>query len=84
MRSISNVGSGVLKKNMGTADRFLRILAAVAIVVLYLTGSIGGITAVVLGVIAAVFVITSVVGFCPGYVPFGISTRKGPSSAVRV
>ena len=73
-----------MKKNMGTADRFLRILAAVAIVVLYLTGSIGGITAVVLGVIAAVFVITSVVGFCPGYVPFGISTRKGQSPAVRV
>jgi hypothetical protein len=73
-----------MKKNMGTADRFLRILAAVAIVVLYLTGSIGGMTAVVLGVIVAVvFAITSVVGFCPGYVPFGISTRK-ESPAVRV
>ncbi len=73
-----------MKKNMGTADRILRILAAIAIVGLYLTGSIGGITAVVLGVIAVVFVITGVVGFCPGYVPFGISTRRQESESVRV
>jgi hypothetical protein len=72
-----------MKKNMGTADRLLRIFAAVAIVLLYLTGSIGGITAVVFGVVAVVFVVTSVVGFCPGYVPFGISTRK-EFPAVRV
>lgn len=73
-----------MKKNMGTADRLIRILAAIAIAALYLTGNISDIASIVLGVIAVVFVVTSVVGFCPGYVPFGISTRKEPSHAVRV
>lgn len=73
-----------MKKNMGTMDRAIRILAAIAILVLYLAGSISGVTAIVLGVIAAAFLVTSLVGFCPGYVPLGISTRKEPSGSVRV
>jgi hypothetical protein len=73
-----------MKKNMGTADRLVRILAAVAIGVLYLNGSISGITAIVLGVIALVFVVTSFVGYCPGYVPLGISTRREKSPVARV
>ncbi len=73
-----------MKKNMGTADRSLRILAAIAIGVLYVTEAISGIAAIVLGVMAVIFVVTSAVGFCPMYVPLGISTRKEPSRAVRV
>ena len=73
-----------MKKNIGTTDRLLRILAAVGIVVLYLTGSISGVVAVVLGVVAAAFVVTSVVGYCPGYVPFGISTCRETSDSVHV
>ena len=67
-----------MKKNMGTVDRTIRILAAIAIGVLYYTGKIGGTLAIVLGVFAVVFVITSFMGRCPAYVPLGISTHKEP------
>lgn len=73
-----------MKKNMGTADRVVRILAALAIVALYLTGSIGGLVAIVLGIVAVAFIVTSFAGWCPGYLPFGISTRREPSGSVRV
>jgi hypothetical protein len=68
-----------MKKNMGTADRVIRALAAIAIAVLLLTGQIEGIVATLLGVLAVIFLGTSVVGFCPLYFPFKISTRKDDS-----
>jgi hypothetical protein len=73
-----------MKKNMGTMDRSLRILTAMAIAVLYLTGNISGTAAIVLGVVALIFVVSSAVGFCPSYVPLRISTRKKSTHAVRV
>ncbi len=64
---------------MGWADRLIRTLVVVAIAALYFTGRIGGTLAIVLGVVAVVFLLTSMVGFCPAYLPFGLSTRKeGP------
>lgn len=65
-----------MTKNMGSADRGIRITVAVAIVVLYLTHVISGPLAVILGVIAAVLAITSFVGVCPAYLPFKASTLK--------
>lgn len=65
-----------MKKNMGTVDRGLRIALAALVVVLCLTQVITGATAIVLGVIAAVFLLTSFVGVCPAYLPFGLSTIK--------
>src|SRR5512138_1113447 len=82
--SANDVGGDVMKKNMGTADRVIRILAALAIAALYLTGNVSGIAAIVLAVIALVFAVTSIVGFCPGYVPLGFSTRKKAPHAVDV
>jgi hypothetical protein len=73
-----------MTKNMGTADRAIRILIALAIAVLYFTHKISGTLAIVLEIVAIAFIVTSLVGWCPSYVPFGISTRKpptGPSSA---
>ncbi|MEJ2319519.1 MAG: DUF2892 domain-containing protein [Gemmatimonadales bacterium] len=67
-----------MKKNMGTADQVIRILIALTIAVLYFTGVISGIIAIILGVIAVVFLLTSVTARCPGYRPLGISTRKEP------
>jgi hypothetical protein len=64
-------------KNMGTIDRTVRILAALGVGVLYFTGVIGGVVALVLGAIAVVFVATSLVGSCPLYRPLGVDTR-GP------
>lgn len=63
-----------MKKNMGTADRAIRIGAALAVALLYFTGTISGTVATVLGIVALAFVITSFVGWCPAYLPFGLST----------
>ena len=65
-----------MKKNMGTVDRAIRILLAVFVLILYLTGNITGLAAAILGVIALVFVVTSIIGFCPLYVPFKTSTKN--------
>lgn len=73
-----------MKKNMGTVDRTLRLIAVAAIAVLYFTGAIGGTLAAVLGVIALAFLVTSLVGSCPAYLPLKFSTRKeapGPPPA---
>lgn len=65
-----------MKKNMGSADRILRILVAIAVAILYYTNVISGNSAIVLGVVAVVFVVTSFLSFCPLYLPFGISTHR--------
>ena len=65
-----------MKKNMGTIDKTIRILVAVVMVILYFTNVISGILAIILLVLSAVFVVTSIVSICPLYMPFGLSTRK--------
>lgn len=65
-----------MKKNMGTADRIIRILAVIAIGVLHYTNLISGTLATVLLIIAVIFIATSLIGFCPLYLPFGIRTRR--------
>ncbi|TAL33628.1 MAG: DUF2892 domain-containing protein [Spirochaetes bacterium] len=65
-----------MKKNMGTIDRIIRTAVAILIAVLYFTGQITGTAAIILGVIAVLFLVTSLLSRCPGYLPFGISTRK--------
>lgn len=61
---------------MGTIDKVIRILVAVVVVVLYFTHVISGVLAIILLVLSAIFVVTSLLGFCPLYLPFGLSTRK--------
>ena len=65
-----------MKHNMGSIDRALRVLAAVAIGILYITNQITGMAAIILSIIAAVFLLTSVAGFCPLYMPLKLSTIK--------
>ena len=65
-----------MKKNMGSMDRTVRIIVAVMIAVLYFTGVIPGIWAIILLVLAVVFVLTSFMSFCPLYAIFGINTCK--------
>ncbi len=65
-----------MKANMGTTDRVIRIMAAIAIGVLYLTKNINGTTALILLAIAAIFILTSFIGFCPLYYPFKLKTNK--------
>lgn len=64
-----------MKANMGTLDKIIRIALAILVGVLYLTGQISGIVAIVLGVVAVIFVLTSLISFCPLYAPFGLSTK---------
>lgn len=65
-----------MKKNMGAADRVVRILLALTIGVLYFTNTLAGTLGIVLLVLAGVFLLTSLVSFCPLYTIFGISTGK--------
>ncbi|GAB4280275.1 MAG: DUF2892 domain-containing protein [Candidatus Promineifilaceae bacterium] len=64
-----------MTKNMGNIDRGIRVLLAVVIAVLYFTNVISGTTALILGVLAVIFLLTSVISFCPLYAPFKINTR---------
>jgi len=63
-----------MKKNMGSADRIIRVLLAIVVGVLYFTGTISGTLGIVLLVLAGVFVLTSLISFCPLYAPFGLRT----------
>ncbi|MBK8567364.1 MAG: DUF2892 domain-containing protein [Saprospiraceae bacterium] len=63
-----------MKKNMGSADRIIRIILAALMAVLYFTGTVSGTLGLVLLILAAVFLLTSLISFCPLYAPFGIST----------
>lgn len=65
-----------MQKNVGNIDRIVRILAAVAIIVLWYMQLISGTLAVVLLVVAGIFILTSLVNFCPLYSVIGISTKK--------
>lgn len=65
-----------MTKNMGSADRIIRTLVAIAVIALILTKQLTGLAAIILGILAVVFLLTSLVAFCPLYVPLKISTRK--------
>lgn len=65
-----------MTKNMGSADRLVRLIVAVLVAVLYYNGTIAGTLGIVLLVLAGIFVLTSLVSFCPLYKPLGINTCK--------
>lgn len=64
-----------MKKNLGSADRVIHVILAAMVAALYFTGIITG-TAIILLVLATVFVLTSLFSFCPLYLPFGLSTLR--------
>ncbi|MFA5815200.1 MAG: DUF2892 domain-containing protein [Bacteroidales bacterium] len=63
-----------MKLNMGKADRIIRVIAAAVIVVLFFTKVITGTLGIVLLVLGGIFLLTSLVGTCPLYLPFGLCT----------
>jgi hypothetical protein len=65
-----------MKKNMGSIDKTVRTIIAIIVAILYFTGVISGTTAIILGILAVVFLLTSLIGTCPLYLPIGLSTRK--------
>ena len=69
-----------MKKNMGNTDRIIRLLLAAVVAVLYFTNTITGTLGIVLLVLAGVFVLTSLISFCPLYKLVGLNTcpaKKG-------
>lgn len=65
-----------MEKNMGVADRGIRVAVALLFLLLIVLGAIKGVLAIILGIVAAVFMLTSIVGFCPLYTVLKISTRR--------
>ena len=63
-----------MKKNMGSTDRIIRVLLAIVLITLYFTGTVTGTIGIAMMVLAIVFILTSIVSFCPLYAPFGISS----------
>ncbi len=65
-----------MKKNMGNIDRVIRILIALTVVILNFTNILTGTLGIVLLILSGVFVLTSLISFCPLYIPLGIRTNK--------
>lgn len=63
-----------MKKNMGSADRIIRLVIAAIISGLYFSNVINGTLGLILIILAAIFVLTSFISFCPLYTIFGLST----------
>ena len=63
-----------MKKNVGTVDRIIRIIIAVAVTILYFTDIISGTVGLVLLVVAGILLLTSLVSFCPLYRVLGIQS----------
>lgn len=64
---------------MGLIDKVVRISVAIIIAALYFSNQITGVAAIILLALASIFILTSFIGVCPLYLPFGISTRKKQS-----
>jgi hypothetical protein len=64
-----------MKTNLGTVDRVVRILIALVVVILYFTDQLSGTAAIILLVLAGIFIATSFISFCPIYWAFGISSK---------
>jgi hypothetical protein len=66
-----------MKRNMSNLDRIIRVVIAAVFAYLYFGGIVTGAFGIVLLVVAAVFLLTSIVAFCPLYVLFKLKTYKG-------
>jgi uncharacterized membrane protein len=60
-----------MKKNMGTVDRIVRVMIAALVAFMYYNKIITGTLGIILLVLAGIFVLTSLVSFCPQYSLFG-------------
>ena len=65
-----------MKRNMGIADRIIRVVLVGVVAALYFTNQLSAVAAIILGILAVIFLVTSVVGVCPLYLLFGLSTKK--------
>jgi hypothetical protein len=70
-----------MKKNMGNTDRIIRVIFAIVVSILFFTHTITGTAGLVLLVLGGIFLATSLINFCPLYLPFGINTCKTDKKA---
>ncbi len=63
-----------MKKNMGSADRIIRLLLAAVFAYLYFGGVVTGTLGIVLVVLGGVFALTALISFCPLYTLVGMNT----------
>lgn len=66
-----------MKRNMSNLDRIIRVVLAAVFAYLYFGGIVTGVPGIVLVVLGAIFLLTSIIAFCPLYAPFKFSTHKG-------
>ncbi len=67
-----------MKKNMGSTDKVVRLILAAVFAALYFTGNVTGVLGYGLLALGAIFVLTSLVSFCPIYALVGMSTCPVP------
>jgi hypothetical protein len=65
-----------MKANMGSTDKMVRIIIAIVIAILFFTNVISGTLGIILLILAGVFVLTSLISFCPLYPLIGMNTKK--------
>ncbi len=65
-----------MNENMGSTDKTIRVILALVFATLYFTNTINGTLGLILLILAGIFLLTSLIGTCPLYVPFGINTCK--------
>ena len=76
IRRLSIKKKNDMKKNMGLADRAIRVIIALVLLALYYTGTIDGTLGIILIALSLVFVLTSLLSFCPLYLPFRWSSLQ--------
>ena len=69
-----------MKGNMGILDRIIRVVLVAVVAVLFFTGQLSLVASIILGVLSLIFLLTSIVGVCPLYLLFGISSKKKPAA----
>ena len=69
-----------MTKNMGTIDRSIRTIVALVLAALVVMHKISGTVAIIAAVVAAVFLLTSAIAFCPAYAPLKLSTLRKPKA----
>lgn len=70
-------------KNIGSADKMIRLIIAAIVIALYFTGTVTGTLGIVLLVVAGVLVLTSFVSFCPLYAMLGINSCPMKNDSVK-
>jgi hypothetical protein len=65
-----------MKKNVGSADRVIRIILAAVLGYLYYNKTVTGTLGIVFLIVAVVLLLTSFISFCPLYAIFGLRTSK--------